>query len=123
MIDDTLEHLLAMDGTILVIDEKEGLWIKFEIKRVEKKAEIPQGIRYSLTLHDKYNKRIMGFDNAHGIKRKNKSANFTYDHWHRDELDKGRPYNYVNAAKLIEDFWIEVDKKLEMLKEVNDENS
>ena len=34
------------------------------------KPEIPHGIRYNLTLHNRHNKRVMGFDNAHAVKGK-----------------------------------------------------
>ena len=41
----------------------------------------------------------------------------TFDHWHFDAYDKGRPYHYVNAGRLMEDFWVEVEKRLALLKE------
>ena len=40
-----------------------------------------------------------------------------YDHVHRGKDDKGRPYKFVNAGKLIEDFWAEVDRILDLDKE------
>jgi len=89
-----------------------GLWVKFEIKRVIEDENRPHGIRYSLSLHDRDNKRIMGFDNAHAIEYGGKqqvAPKRKYDHWHRDKSDKGRPYYFVDAGKLIEDFWKEVD--------------
>jgi len=27
-----------------------------------------------------------------------------YDHWHRTEKDKGRPYNFTTATQLLDDF-------------------
>ena len=56
----------------------------------------------------------MGFDNAHQVESLgNKKQNTgSYDHWHRDATDKGRPYKYINAIKLLEDFWREVDRIL-----------
>jgi len=39
----------------------------------------------------------------------------TYYHWHRDEKDIGRPYQYENAGKLIEDFWLQVERVLKKL--------
>jgi hypothetical protein len=62
----------------------------------------------------------MGFDNAHAVKyggKRNVAPKKTYDHWHRDDSDEGRPYIYKNAAKLVEDFWREVDKYCEKLQE------
>ncbi len=66
------------------------------------------------------NKRILGFDNSHEIEfggKRGVSPERTFDHWHYDENDQGRPYNYVNAGQLLEDFWKEVDRRLETLKE------
>ncbi len=31
-------------------------------------AEVPHEIRYALTLHEPYGKRILGYDNAHAVK-------------------------------------------------------
>jgi hypothetical protein len=36
-----------------------------------------------------------------------------YDHWHRTEKDRGRPYNFTTAAQLLDDFWKEVKKTLD----------
>ncbi|MBA2657785.1 MAG: hypothetical protein H0U70_12520 [Tatlockia sp.] len=115
-LDHTLENLLLLNGDRIIIDETLGLWVKFNIKRVLNR---PQGIRYSLTLHDKHNKRIMGFDNSHEIKfgaKRGVAPIRTYDHWHFDENDQGKPYRYINAGKLLEDFWNEVDKRVIALK-------
>jgi hypothetical protein len=38
-----------LDGDRIIIDESLGLWVKFDVKRVSTR---PQGIRYSLSLHD-----------------------------------------------------------------------
>ncbi len=64
--DQTLETLLLLDGEIFPMEN--GYWTKFEVYQVNPNEHIPHGIRYSLTLHDKYNHRVLGFDNAHGIK-------------------------------------------------------
>jgi len=116
--DITIENLLELDGVKYVIDEHLGLWVKFEAKRVQPSENRPQGIKYSLTLHDRSNTRMMGFDNAHAIEfgaKTNVAPKRIYDHWHKDESDNGRPYNYKNAGKLIEDFWKEVDKMTKKL--------
>src|SRR3990167_5034425 len=104
--DDALEYLLDLDGVRYVIDDQLGLWVKFEIKKVSKRNR-KQGIRYSLSLHDRHNDRILGFDNAHEVEygRKQNVAPFkTYDHWHSNEDDRGRPYHYCNAEQLLVDF-------------------
>jgi hypothetical protein len=51
----------------------------------------------------------MGFDNAHGVKKK-----IPYDHRHRHSEDAGVPYEFINPAQLLTDFWIEVDKILNL---------
>lgn len=116
--DKTIENLLELDGVRYIIDEHLGLWVKFECKKVEKSKDRPHGIRYSLTLHDRHNQRIMGFDNAHAVSHPSKKkivSNKKYDHWHRDCNDSGRPYHYESAGKLIEDFWKEVETILKTL--------
>lgn len=115
--DFSLANLLELDGIRYLIDESHGLWVKFQAKRVTKTKERPHGINYSLTLHDRANNRIMGFDNAHAVKDKSyKNSSTSYDHWHRGGEDKGKKYNYKSAGKLLEDFWAEVDKKLKLIK-------
>lgn len=34
------------------------------------------------------------------------------DHWHRTETDEGRPYTFVSADQLLEDFFREVSRML-----------
>ena len=75
--------------------------------------ERPHGLDYSLTLHGKNNERLVGFDNAHRVRQtggpggKGPRAS---DHKHR--LRTIRPYEYRDAASLLEDFWSEVDAVL-----------
>jgi hypothetical protein len=80
----------------------------------------PHGIRCALTLHDRYGKRIMGYDNSHAVKPPKKfkyaGQRLTYDHKHRHASDKGVPYEFKDAAQLLEDFFAEVDRVLEELK-------
>ena len=117
--DTTLENLLDLDGIKMVIDEKLGLWVKFEAS-VTSLSIRSNGIRYSLSLHDQHGRRIIGFDNAHEIEygaKRMVAPKRTFDHWHFNENDEGRPYHYVNAGKLMEDFWLEVEKRLTLLKE------
>ncbi len=113
-----LEALLDLDG--FIIEQVHGCWVKFEVRQVSKTVNIPHGLRYSLTLHNRHGERIMGFDNAHGIKIKNKSKHQsikTYDHRHRHSNDEGILYEFVDAHQLIKDFWLEVDKMLTKLEE------
>jgi len=76
-----------------------GYWVKFEARQVEVSIEIPHGIRYSLTLHDKNNCRVLGCDNAHGFKPgkgKYGAKKETWDHLHkRMEV---YPYEFESAV-------------------------
>ena len=63
---DDLENLLNLHGEVFPMDN--DYWIKFEAYQVEPTKKIPHGVRYSLTLHDKNNNRVIGYDNAHSFK-------------------------------------------------------
>ena len=112
-----IDTLLDLDG--VVIEQVGGYWTKFEARRVSQTTEeIPHGVRYSLTLHDRHGERILGFDNAHGIKARKMGKHQgrkTYDHRHRHSKDAGVPYEFVDAHQLLKDFWSEVDKVLHAL--------
>jgi hypothetical protein len=106
--DETLIGLLNLDGEIFPMDS--GYWTKFEARRVDPEPHAPHGVRYSLTLHDRYNRRVLGFDNAHAVRptRKGYAARkITWDHRHKCE--KVSPYDYESASRLLEDFWREVE--------------
>lgn len=110
--DRSLDALLDLDGQTLVIDD-EGHAVKFVVRRTEVTEARPHGLSYSLTLHDRAGRRLMGFDNAHAVERpggKFVEQPRVYDHVHRGADDEGRPYAFVGAGKLIEDFWAEVDR-------------
>lgn len=112
-----LENLLALNGTEYT--EENGYWYKIEAYMVEPTEERPHGIRYNLTLHDNFNQRILGFDNAHGIKMKTKgrfSGRITrYDHVHTSINDKGTPYEFQSAEQLLRDFFQEVNLIIQQL--------
>jgi len=106
-----LESLLALDGEIIVLEH--GCWVKIDAWRVERSAKIPQGVRYSLTLHDRNKQRMIGYDNAHATRERRRrfaTKSLTWDHCHI----QGRviPYRYINAEKLMVDFWNDVDRAL-----------
>ena len=109
----TLEFLLAFDGR--THHYAHGYFVKFDIKRVERTPERPHGLRYSFTLHGPKGTRLVGFDNAHRVAptpRRPGSKAKAADHWHRTEKDPGRPYKFVNAEQLIDDFFDEVERVL-----------
>jgi len=107
-----LETLLELDGSVL--EQEDGFWIKVEVRAVDASMHIPHGIRYSLTLHDRYGTRVLGYDNAHAVKlpRKFKFAGrrLPYDHRHRTSSDTGVPYLFESPQRLLEDFFAEVDR-------------
>lgn len=103
-----------------IIDQGDGYWIKIEAWRVDPSAFIPHGIRYSLTLHEPYGKRILGYDNAHAVKPPKKfkfvGMRLPYDHKHRHVSDKGVLYAFQDAHQLLSDFFKEVDQVLQEIK-------
>ena|SRR5579864_8865145 len=116
--DQTLAYLLELDGEEIVYDG--GYVARFRARRVKVTPERPHGVSYSLTFHAADSRRLTGFDNAHGVPHR--GARFVrgqtaFDHWHRDETDKGRPYRFKDAEKLIGDFFNEIGR---ILKEAND---
>ena len=111
--DHALEYLLDFDGRQHWFEQ--GYYLKFRIKRVLPHPQRPQGLRYSFSLHDESGKRLVGFDNAHPVKVRSGALTIRpieADHWHRTSTDKGRPYKYEGAEKLLDDFFKEVRRVL-----------
>ena len=108
---DDLENLLNLHGEVFPMDN--GYWIKFEAYQVEQTQAVPHGIRYSLTLHDKNNHRVIGYDNAHSFKSSKKygARKESYDHIHK-QMDIVA-YEFESASQLLEDFWKSVDYYME----------
>lgn len=110
--DASLDTLLDLDGQSFVISEQ-GHFVKFVVKRTAVTQTRPHGLSYALTFHAKSGLRLMGFDNAHAVRRaggRYVEQVRVYDHVHRGSDDPGRPYRFRNAGKLIEDFWVEVER-------------
>jgi len=85
-----------------------GFVARFRVFRTNTSREKPHGISYSFTLHAPDGRRLMGYDNAHGVKHQGgrfRKSPVAYDHWHRDETDQGRPYGFVSAEQLVADFF------------------
>ncbi|MES2164983.1 MAG: DUF6516 family protein [Pseudomonadota bacterium] len=116
--DPVIDTLLELDGSVL--DQGKGYWIKIEAKRVDISDKIPHGIRYSLTLHEPYGKRILGYDNAHAVKppKKFKYAGhiLAFDHKHRQASDQGVPYEFKDTQQLLNDFFTDVDRILQKVR-------
>lgn len=102
-----------------VIDQEDGYWVKIEAWQVEASEAMPHGIRYSLTLHNPRGDRILGYDNAHSVKHKPQYSGrrIPYDHKHRHKLDRGIEYEFKDPYQLLSDFFVDVDKALEMDKQ------
>ncbi|HVA55078.1 MAG TPA: DUF6516 family protein [Gammaproteobacteria bacterium] len=101
-----LDTLLDLDGERMVFED--GSWVKFEAQQIEATPERPHGIEYSLTYHDRYNRRILGFDNAHAVqsdRRGYHGRRVEYDHRHAHPKDKGIPYDFESPEQLVTDFW------------------
>ena len=80
-----LETLLSLSGYVFYL-ESGGHWVKFEAHQVAPTKYIPHGISYSLTLHDRNNVRIVGYDNAHRCipkLKKYRAKIVTWDHVHK----------------------------------------
>lgn len=108
-----LDVLLELDGVRIVMED--GSYAKFEVSIQQPSPERPHGIRYSLTYHDKFNQRLIGFDNAHAppkLRRRKFGGrrSVAHDHQHLSLNDKGQPYEFESPGQLISDFWNEVAK-------------
>ena len=104
-----LDYLLDLDGEIFPMDN--GYWTKFDVKAVEPNENIPHGIKYSLTLHNRNNTRVLGYDNAHGIKVKKGKFAVQKTAWdHKHKRNQVGNYEFESAGKLVEDFWNDVNK-------------
>lgn len=105
-----LDTLLDLDDERMVMED--GSWVKFEVRRVRPTLERPHGIEYSLTYHDRQNRRILGFDNAHAVQVKRRGyrgRRVEYDHRHAHPQDKGEPYDFESPEQLLADFWRAID--------------
>ena len=107
-----LDTLLDLHGQTLFVDEA-GHWVKFVVMRTEVTRERPHGLSYSLTLHAPNGVRLVGFDNVHAVRqRRGRGTQTRGERDHRHRLRTIQPYEYQDAATLLEDFWKEVDSVL-----------
>jgi len=111
--DPALDVLLDLHDQVFVVDPAGHYWVKFIARCVPATPERPHGLEYSLTLHGPEGERLVGFDNAHAVRRSagpGGKADPARDHRHRAR--SLRPYRYRDAATLLADFWAEVDDVL-----------
>lgn len=103
MADNAMRRLLDYDRRRYWITN--GWSISFRVAEAPVTSGRPHGIKYSFTLHDLDRKRLLGFDNAHGLPRVR-----TYDHRHRFRRTAELvSYNYRDADGLICDFFDAVE--------------
>jgi hypothetical protein len=64
---------------------------------------------------------VLGYDNAHAVKPPKKfkyaGQRLPFDHRHRTSSDKGVPYAFESAYRLLEDFFAEVDRVIKEAQE------
>jgi len=69
---------------------------------------------YSLTPHDRYGTRVPGLrQRTCGEATEDvqvRGLRLPYDHRHQTASDKGVPYAFESASRLLEDFFAEVDR-------------
>lgn len=102
--DPSLDTLLNLDGQIFYMGDK-GHRVQFDVARVPPTPERPHGLKYALTVHDPRGKRIAGFDNAHVVPATRGPGGKRVAHDHKHRFTNVRPYDYRDAAALLEDFW------------------
>jgi hypothetical protein len=107
-----LDALLSLHGEVFVIDPPTGTTVRFIVHRVPPSAARPHGIAYSLTMHDRQGRRIVGFDNAHAVAVTGGPRGRSRAFDHRHARGNVRPDAYTDAAKLLADFWDEVYAEL-----------
>ena len=106
-----LQTLLDLDGERFVLES--GYWTKFEVRLVEANQNVPHGIKYSLTLHDRTGERVLGYDNAHAVRPQGNRYAARRLRWdHRHQGPKVTAYEFSSAGQLLEDFWLDVERVL-----------
>ncbi|MFL4985726.1 MAG: DUF6516 family protein [Xanthobacteraceae bacterium] len=111
--DPSFDALLDLDGQVLVVDSVGQHWVRFAVRRVPVTEAKPHGLDYALSLHGPDGERLVGFDNAHPVRKRSGPSGGkrkAQDHKHR--LKTVRLYEYQDAATLVADFWAEVDAVL-----------
>lgn len=94
-----------------------GYWTKFEARLVTPCDEIPHGVRYSLTLHDRQGTRLLGFDNAHAVKKAKRYESRRIEWDHRHDADIVTAFAFDTPAALLQEFWIAVNSIIDKARE------
>ena len=93
--------------------DEAGHQVKFVVVQAEVTRDRPHGLFCSLTLYTPDGTCLAGFDNAHPARQRRGPGTRR----HRESDDRHRlrsigPYEFKDAATLLEDFWTEVDAVL-----------
>src|SRR6185369_4055492 len=78
--------MLDLDGQVFVVAPEGRHWVRFVVRRVTATEAKLHGFDYSLTLHEPDGERLVGFDNAHRVRRASGPGGKprpTLDHRHR----------------------------------------
>ena len=110
--DSGLDALLPLDGEVFFIDPQGNHRVKFEVKRVAASAERPHGLRYSLTLHARDGERLVGLTTPIRLRPARDRGEEIGGVRSQAPAATIRPYEYSDAASLLEDFWHEVEAAL-----------
>ena len=109
-----LEILLDLHGFTAEVGG--GFWVSMKVRSIPTDEGRPHGIVYALTLHRPGSDRILGYDNAHapyvgsGPSAPSRRRDIAFDHRHyRGNITA---YEFVSPLKLLEDFWLDVEKLL-----------
>lgn len=103
MRDEAMERILAYDRRRYWLEN--GWSLRFRIREAVVTEERPHGLKYALTLHDVDGTRLLGFDNAHGVRRVD-----AYDHRHRfRKTEELVPYDFSDTDTLLCDFFDAVE--------------
>lgn len=102
--DHSLHTLLDLDGFKYFVGGK-GHRVQFDVKTTEVSPGRPHGVKYLLTIHDEKGERIGGFDNAHPVRASDGPGGRRHEYDHKHCFRTVRPYEYSDAATLLEDFW------------------
>jgi len=105
--DSELEALLDLNGMTFIMDN--GHWVKFEAWRIAPDETSPRGIRYSLMLHNEWNRRVLGLDNAHALKPQRKKPGGRIRAWDNRHSPAGTAPSHLNLRRSC---WITSGRRL-----------
>lgn len=116
---ENIDALLSLDGE--VIEQPGGHIVKFQVYRANAKDYACHKICYNLALYDPYGKLIMRIDNnlvdEANTNDRQIAQKLIINYSAQDQSeDSIVTYQFVNIRQLLRDFWLEVDKILDIKK-------